>query len=485
MRRVSLLVLSSLVTVTVAAACGGRSPLEDPGGTSVAAGGNGGSGGGSTSPIDAGPDSPTPPPPLAACPIEAGIAWDIVSLGDRRATAASVAAIGASEVAVQFFANALGSPLPDDIEITRFSMGPSWPGDMAQKTEPKLFGPYAHGWGNLAVSPSGTELALTWQGDLGGSGGPRFRRWDIASWSPKDVVDISPGPGGESVLATAAGAGIGALGVGYGGQGYGVIWRDTSTGTGNDATPVASILDTAGQTVLGPHPVAGKAEYPGRSPSIVWSGSSYLIATACTSCAPGDALCAPYSVVISRVRPASGDLVDDSGVDFVTSIPTAAGSTAIGRAVLATHEGRTYVAWSEGDSIDPGEPRRVLVAELSAAGEVVSSPVMLEKDAPLQSRVTLLASPLGVSVTWVETIGPSVPPAEIGYSGIVTTHLSPDLEELSHRVTVPTTYWDTYGPPIAAALTNPKSLLLVWSGAPELSSLGEKDVWAARLDCAP
>ncbi|APR86437.1 Hypothetical protein A7982_11786 [Minicystis rosea] len=457
----------------VAAGCGARSNLL---GLEGAIGGGTGGHGGDV--IDAGPDAPPPPPPCAL--VAAGAAVDVVALPDRHATAPSAVAFGAMGVAVQVFASGGNSLAHDDIQLVGFTMGDAWPSGLAQTAAPQLFGIESHGWANLVLARSQAELALTWHGDPGGKGRPLFRLWDIATWSPKAPIDISPN--GEGVLATAPGAGVGTNGVGYGGDGYGVIHREVIPGGGTNTRPVAVVLNAQGERVLGPHPVAAAAEYPGASTAIVWSGSTYLMATSFTTCPSGDMLCAPLSVVITRVRPASGDGKDDSGIDFVTALPATPGSAVIGRVAIAHHAGRTYVAFSEGDQSGTGNPRRVRIAELSPTGDLVGGPVTIDDAAPMQSRLTLVASDLGVSATWAEDGDITAPDDVPGRSMIVTTHLDLDLTVLSTRVAIPVTRWQTYGAPQGTALTQPRSLFLVWSGRSE--SNGFDDTWAARLDCA-
>jgi hypothetical protein len=482
MHRASL--VAGAAALALAMGCGSRSELlglgaSSAGGAGAAAGGAPATGGGGAM-IDAGPDAPPPPPPCAL--VAAGAAIDVVAFPDRHATAPSAVGFGPSSVALQTFASAGSSSIHDDIELVGFSMGEPWPSGLVKTAMPALFGIESHGWANLVLSPDQAALALTWHGDPGGKGRPLFRLWDIASWSPGPPVDIAGD--GEAVLDTAAGAGVGSLGVGYGGQGYGVVFREVSSSGGASPTrPVAAVLDAQGQRVLGPHPVAAPADYPGRAPAMAWTGAAYLMATSFTTCPPGDALCVPLSVVITRIRPASGDAFDDSGVDFVTAMAAQASSVVVGRPALAHHGGRTHVAWAEGDQSDVGSPRRVLVAELSKVGEVVSGPAIIDEAAPMQSRLTLLASDLGVSATWVEDGDATLPDGAVGRSRVVTTHLSPDLEALSLRVTVPTTRWDPYGAPKATALAEPRSLLVVWSGR-RTESPGLEDVWATRLDCA-
>lgn len=473
--------LASAAALALITSCGSRSDLAVQG-TTAAVGGAGsggataGSGGGA---VDAGTDAPPPPDP---CLLVSGAAVDILAFPDRHATAPSAAAFGPSDIALQTFASGGSSAVHDDIQIARFSIGESWPGGLAMSAAPQLFGIESHGWANLVVAPNEAGLALTWHGDPGGKGRPMFRLWDVASWSPQAPVDIDAH--GEAVLDTAPGAGVGAFGVGYGGDGYGVVWRDVLPGGGTASTaPLLAVLDAAGQRVLGPHAVAGHTDYPGRSPSIVWSGAAYLLATSFITCPPGDMLCAPLSVVISRVRPASGDLVDDSGIDLAAVLPAQTGTMSVGRASLSHHAGRTYVGWSEGDQGELGSPRRIFLAELSATGEVVAGPVLIDETAPMRSRMTLRASELGVSATWAEDDDPSFADNAIGRSRVVTTHLDADLAMLSKRVTVAATRWDSYGAPMAVALTQPKSLFVVWSGRAEAGP-GFEDVWATRLDCA-
>ena len=483
----------------LAASCGSRSGLLEgapasssggaggtPSGGTGAVSGSSGFGGSSGGPVDSGNDVDAPPPPPCAL-VAAGAAVDVVSFPDRHATAPSAVTIAsgtpaaAAKVALQTFASGGNSMAHDDIELVGFTLGSAWPGGFVQVNAPALYGIESHGWAELVHAPSANQLALAWHGDPGGNGRPMFRLWDVGSWAPQAPVDLAPD--GEAVLDLAPGAGIGSLGVGYAGFGYALIWRDVQSGPQAPTRPVAVITNESGQVVFGPHPLAEYLDYPGRSPSVVWTGAAYVTATAAQSCAPGETLCQPLSVVIARLRPASGDYVDDSGIDLVTVLPSQAGTAVVGRAALSSHGGRTFVAWSESDQSAPGAPRRIRVAELSALGELVSGPMSVDDSAPMVTRVSLLASDLGVTLTWAEDSDSTVPDNVVGRSRIVSTHLSPDLGMLSYRVTVPTTRVDDYGAPNATPLAVPKSLLIVWSGRRETGA-GYEDAWATRLDCA-
>lgn len=468
--------------------CGSRSALPGPPG--ALAGGAGGrgqtitiTGGGAGGWLsDAGSDAPPPPPP---CPLVlVGGAADVVSYPDRHALAPSMVAIGPSALAVQAFASGGDNPAHSDIQLLRFQSQDPWPTGFAAVTASQLFGLESHGWANLALSSDQTSLALTWHGDPGGYGRPMFRRWDLGASAPGAPVDIASD--GEAVLDMAAGAGTGKLGVGYAGYGYGVVHRDLDTNGGGTATtrPVAVVLDAAGNRLIGPHRVSEYMEYPGRAPSIVWTGATYVMATSFNTCAPGDPLCAPLSVVLTRVRPASGDAYDDSGIDLVAQIAAQPGSAVVGRASLSAHAGRTFVAWLEGESADAGTPRRLYAAGLSPAGELAYGPVLVDPAAPAQSRVTLHGSDLGLTLAWVEDGDTSLDDAAVGRSHVIATHLDQDLSILSTRITIPVTRWNDYGPPRAAALSSPKSLYLVWAGRrADDMKYGYDDVWAARLDC--
>ncbi len=326
------------------------------------------------------PDAPLPPRCVL---LQAdGPPMQIVSFPNQHADAPSLAVVdrgtpgSPANVAVQAFRTG-GDGFEHAIFAGKLSVGDAWPDGVETTQTPVKVGTDSHGWAEMSMAPGGLrEVAISWLGDPGMSSRTMFRRIDADSWSALDPVDLSYE--GSSALGLVAGAGTGDMGIGYAGLGYGIVWRRSSHLPDNPVSPVVAVLDQNGSLLIGPHRVADPMQSPGRSPSITWSGSAYLLATTFRECVPGDALCSPDAIVITRVRPASGDAWDDSGVDFVTAIPTTNPGLAPGRASIGSNGTDTWVAWSEGPSGNDEAPRRIVAQRLDSQGNVVGSPVQVD-----------------------------------------------------------------------------------------------------------
>ena len=438
------------------------------------------------SPDAIGPDA-APPPPCQLVP--AGDPTAVMGFPDRHAEAPSMVVLDPgtagqpASIALQFMTSGGSSMLHPDTQVAQVRIDTPWPEGLAIEQGPTLVGIEAHGWAEMARAPGGrNELGFAWHGDPGGTSRTMFRTFDLGAWSAGPTADISTQ--GGAALSLAEGMGTGDMGVGWGGDGYAVVWREYDVVPGEwPIGPAVAVLDPFGNILLGPHRVAGTTVYPGRAPRVVWSGSTYVMATAFTDCPDGDDLCAPASIVVTRVRPASGDAWDDSGVDLVAVIPAMEEGTVPRRPFLTAYDGHVYAAWAEGVEDDPENRRAIRVVELNAMGEPTGKDRVVAPEVRLDLGVTVTAGELGVLVVWGEIGDESLPYNELGRELMAARRFDLGLEPIHDKITMPTSSLDSYGGPWAVTLTEPKSLLLAW-GAIELNSGGGMwQVFLGRFDC--
>ena len=429
------------------------------------------------------PDAPLPP----RCVLlqSDGPPMQIVSFPNQHADAPSLAVVdrgvpgSPANVAVQAFRSG-GDGFEHAIFAGKMSVGTVWPDGVETTQTPVKVGTDSHGWAEMALAPGGLrEIAISWLGDPGMSSRTMFRRIDVDSWSAHDPVDLSYE--GSSALGLVAGAGTGDMGIGYGGMGYGIVWRLSNPDLpDNPVSPVVAVLDQEGSLLIGPHRVAEPMPYPGRSPSITWSGSAYLLATTFRECVPGDALCSPDAIVITRVRPASGDAWDDSGVDFVTAIPTSNPGLAPGRASIGSNGTDTWVAWSEGPSGNDEAPRRIVAQRLDPQGNVVGSPVQVDDGIRLLMAPRVHVAPFGLTIVWPEDGDANLGYNDVGRSRVAVALLTPDAT--GPVVTrIDTTHFGSYGWASGVSIDAPRGMLVTWPGYPTGGGMGV--AWLARLSC--
>ena len=372
-----------------------------------------------------------------------------------------------------------GSGMEHAIFAGQFELGPSWPEGVTITQPLTKVGTDSHGWAVMARAPNPVrQVALSWYGDPGMVGRTMFRTIDVDTWTPHDPVDLSFE--GGSALGMAAGAGTGPFGAGYDGDGYGLVWRMDEWSDPAMSTPVAAVLSLNGDILVGPHPVAGPLGYPGASPAVTWTGTTYLLATSFGDCSPGDALCTPRSVVITRLRPASGDAWDDSGIDYVATIPSLQPDWAPRRAWLASDGADTYVAWSEGLAGDTEGTRTIRLARLDAQGAVQETRVVA-KDVALLQSVRLEVSAFGVAVVWPEDGNPELSQNTAGRSRMAVSLHDRNLDPVGSVARIDTTQFGSYGWAMGVSVDEPRSILLTWPGYPEVGGLGV--AWLARFDC--
>jgi hypothetical protein len=429
----------------------------------------------------------------AACSLSlgGGDPVPVVGFADRHATAPSMLVLDPGEsgapvsVAVQVFANAGVSGLSDDIEIARVTLGAEWPAGVALADPPQLLGESALGPGYLAQPlHAPTTLGLAWHLDDAEVGRPQFRALDVPSWEQRPDVQIAPS--GDAVFSFVAGAGVDDDGS-WSGDGFAISWREVGAPGASPARPLGALLDSTGRVLRGPSPLAPGENYPGRAPTIAWTGSDYLVATTYDDCFDTD-LCAPQAVVVARMI-ASGDLAAGLALVPVTALPALESAAPPGSsAAMAALGGRVWVTWAEGEPADaaPGGARVVRLAALDARGQLLAPPLTVTADAHPASRVAISASDAGIVLTWAENApgyagggaGDMLPGASfvvvqrVGFDGSI----DPPLHLATTRV-------DDYGPPTSAAIAAPRGVLVLWAGQSTVP--GHFDVtYLARLGCA-
>lgn len=388
----------------------------------------------------------------------------------------------AAVLAIQGFASGGSYEPHDDVRLARLRIEPPWPAGVVEEKPPVTYGQESHGWGEMSHAPGSINgLGLAWHSDMGGHGRPVFRAWDVASWSPAAPVDIASQ--GEAVLDLAPGASTGQFGVGYAGDGYAVTWRnvDYNADSGSPTRPVVAVLDSVGNVMLGPHAAAGYLPYPGKSPSLVWTGATYLVAVSYGTCPAGDPLCAERSVVISRFRPASGDAYDDSGIEQVSVFKAISASSTPLRPAIASWGGTTWLGWFEADPNDDKAPRTLRVVRLGPQGDSMGATLQVTEQAMPISALGLSASEVGVALTWAEQGDTSLPQSKLGHSRITVRLL--DMEGVEHGppVIVPATSYNDYGWTPSVGIAHPRGLMVTWSGM-DLTG-GYWRAFLGRLSC--
>ena len=94
-----------------------------------------------------------------------------------------------------------------------------------------------------------------------------------------------------------------------------------------------------------------------------------------TDCVADDPLCVSRSIVLSRIRPASGDLWDDSGIDLAGSLPALETTTDVKYASLAANAGSLATAWQEtSTSTEPNTPWSLRMARIDPSGTPSGEP---------------------------------------------------------------------------------------------------------------
>ncbi len=254
------------------------------------------------------------------------------------------------------------------------------------------------------------------------------------------------------------------------GDGYALSYR--SHPEGSDLTHASVVLlDTSGQPVAGPWPHSS-GEHPGYTPTLIWSGSRYLIATGYSDCTgPPDC---PDKLTLERVRlPTATDAT--GGLESVWG-HSPAGSTKL--PVLGSHHGETWMTWTEHEGLEPeGIPRTLYLQQLAGDGTRLGEATNLA-DGVTSFRQSLVAAPLGVVVAYAEKLDEQIDWYEVGHSHIVIHHRDADGQPRSEPTTIETT--GQSGRPALVTVGSPRSVIVGW---PTRGAHGRDEIKAAVLHC--
>jgi hypothetical protein len=210
---------------------------------------------------------------------------------------------------------------------------------------------------------------------------------------------------------------------------------------------------------------------------MTWSSQTYLLATQFGECPSGPGpLCVPNSVVVSRVRPASGDLWDDSGIDVASTIPSL--GLVPRHAAIVSDGANSYVMWNERADIDGGSPSIIRVVRLDAVGNVLGSPVTLAQGISLTGQVQLAWTSFGLIAAWPEP-DPYAPDDTV----ITLKRLDASLSVVDSLPPVVARTFVSWGSRSIVASDHPDALLIAWSAQSpsQLSTI----VMMGRIDCVP
>jgi len=389
-----------------------------------------------------------------------------VSFPDRHAISAQVITTngdpsgGPLEVAVEYIASGGSSTLHPENPITRFELQPATADLIPGATV--VAGIESHSYGLLARGRG--RLALAWYTDAPGLNGIAVRTVDVANNALGGVNQLEPGS--FSVSSIVAGPSL--MGGQLGGPGFAVAWRRPAD-PNEPTTRAMAILDADATMVGGPYDVTPALDSP-PSPSLIWTGESYLIANAYgAECPPGEPLCVADALTIHRYEP---PVPDAEPIVAVTSIPV---GEAARRPRLLHYGGRTLVLWEE----SVGDGRELRSAELDTLGNVVRGPLTLTE---LQSedRWTAHASDQGIALAYLRPSGDDGPPDQPGAAHLHVFNVDAEGSILATVPPIPITLPQGAAPSIASLGGEPRSLAIAWSG---LGPDGLDVTFLARLRC--
>lgn len=413
------------------------------------------------------------PAPFLSFPGATADSSEIVVIDPGTQSSAAVVAVKAR--------NADANMWHPEIHVARLRIGKDWPSGVETEKPLTLFAFEAHEWGQMSRAPGAmANLAMLWgyAGALVDPVSVRFRTFDTSSWSPGPIVDVIVEHGTATCLVP--GRGVAASGGAWEGEGYGATWRGPyveDAGT----QPYMAVLSAAGALQLGPFAAASPAPYPGRETQMIWSGSTYLVATSFDACASSEPFCVPDTTAVYALTPVAGGSVKDM-MQLKTAIPILPSSLVPGAPHVAAYAGRVFVAWVEKAEADSGAPRAVRLAVLDAGGVLQGEVRTIAADAQPTHAIFLGASELGVVLFWPEEGDPSKQPQEVGYQVIRVHHLDDAGHPMQAPLEIETTGIDYYGGTFAATLANPRSILMSWA-AKTYSAPTAGSIWLARADC--
>lgn len=455
----------SWVALALAVGCGARSSLELSEQGSVSSG----AGAGTTSSVTATSGAGGGLPPVVPCTYAlSGDPQIAVSFSDRHAISAQLLttngdpASGPLEVAIEYIASGGSSPLHPENPVTRIQLEPGSADLIPGATV--VAGIESHSYGLLARNEQ--RMALAWYSDAPGLNGVSVRTIDV------DDNQLGPArllePGSFSVSAVVAGPSL--VGSELAGQGFAVAWRRPAD-PNQPATRAMAILDADATVVAGPHEVTPALDTP-PSPSLVWTGDSYLIANAYgPDCPMGETLCTPDAVTIHRYQP---PVPDAEPIVAVTAISVRPGESAR-RAQLAHYDGNTILVWEE----TTPEKKDLRLVLLDPRGEPLGPPITVET-LDVDDRWTVHTSDQGIAVAYLRIGDDDGPPGQPGAAFLHVLALDEDGTLIGTTSPVPITLPQGGSPSIASLGGEPRSLAIAWSG---LGPEGLDVSFIARLRC--
>jgi hypothetical protein len=286
-----------------------------------------------------------------------------------------------------------------------------------------------------------------------------LRTIDVASFACGATVSLSTT--GSTPWGLAAGAGVGSAGQGYAGEGYGILWEEiTQSGNQSLRRPVVVVLDPAGGVVQPPVPVAAAVPYPDfeeRTPSLVWSGSTYLLATAFDRCGSPDPLCTSVTTVVTRLRPDGAN----SRVEVAATIPVSETDNVPRRPAIAHDDRGTLLVWAEGPR--DATPSTIRGVALAADGTLAGPVQLLSTTAQPAGGVRVAATDLARVAVWAEDGDPGLPDEALGRSRLVFQILDESVGRHGDPVLLDSTRFSSHNVTPTVAIGRPRGLLHTWS----------------------
>ena len=431
--------------------------------------------------VDTGPDADAPPCVL----VSAGAPVEILAVPENESYTPSIVVAdpgsdaSPARVAVPSVIQGLS-----EIRLALPTIGPSWPQDVKTDVDPLVLGIDTFSYPQITRTVAGDDaLIVTW---LGGPGTIQIR------WAQVSLPDLSFSGAkpltiaGSTPVDLAAGRAMDPNGAGYVQPGVALATQLSLGGNPPQLQqPVVAMLDQDGNETVDEIPLIEPVESMAPNPSLIWTGDTYLTATAHRSCAPGDPLCVPNSIVVARLQPPSApDFVPQVIVESVVTpdegfLPT--------HPALALHQGQVYVAWFERNPDEPDGPRRAMLGHFDTFGQ---SPfalrTLITTDAlPLES-IGLTSTSFGLLVSWPEDGDTELPDGALGRSRMLSYRVEPDmthgsLEVMDGPVTIDMTKYLSRAAPVGGALTSYGAAVLAWSAWS--AEYGRNTIHLGRVDC--
>lgn len=365
-----------------------------------------------------------------------------------------------------------------EIQVGFPTVGPAWPDVVSGSL--LTVGSDTFSYPQIARSVDGDDqLAVTW---LGGPGSLAVR------WAPISLPDLTSTPaysldveGSTPVDLCAGRVVIGSTEA----PGFAIA---TQVGMGGNPPaqqqPIVTLLDGKG-TLVQAVPLIAPVDYPASDPSLLWSGSAFLVASAHRSCDPFDPQCAENAITISRLQ-------DDPENGLTFAPPTVVQPTEgrVPRRPAMAMLDHVFIAWFESAEDDPDAPMiaRVKWLDLLGGDTLDLEAVVTEEAKPLESLIGLTATPSGLLLSWAEDGDPALPDGAPGRSRLVVrrviTHfenISPWLDVVEEPVYIDMTLYRSRAAPVGASLPSLDAAVFAWSGWN--GELGYDSVYLGRVDC--